>query len=68
VSAAPKLISYEGLAAKGIHLSKCQLWRLEKAGKFPKRVPISAARHAWVEPEIDQHVAARIASRQPVAA
>jgi prophage regulatory protein len=68
MSAAQNLISYESLATKGIRLSKCQLWRLEKAGKFPKRVPISAARHAWVEHEIDAHLAARIAARQPAAA
>jgi prophage regulatory protein len=57
------LIPYSGLAAKGITLSKCQIWRLERQGKFPKRVPISPARHAWVESEIDAHVAERIASR-----
>jgi prophage regulatory protein len=62
------LIPYEALAARGICLSKCQLWRLEKTGKFPCRVPVSAARHAWVESEIDAWVAQRIAARQPVAA
>jgi prophage regulatory protein len=68
-----KLISYDALAARGIALSKSQLWRLERAGKFPNRVPVSAARHAWVESEIDQWIAARIAARpvarrEPVAA
>jgi prophage regulatory protein len=57
------LIPYSALAAKGINLSKCQIWRLERQGKFPKRVPISPARHAWVESEIDAHIAERIASR-----
>ena len=59
------LISYDALKAKGITLSKCQVWRLEKAGSFPRRVPVSAARHAWVESEIDDWIAARIAARQP---
>lgn len=68
MSAAQKLIPFEALAAKGIHIGRCQIWRLEKAGKFPKRVPISAARHAWVEHEIDALIAARIAARQPAAA
>jgi prophage regulatory protein len=60
----PVLISYDGLKAKGITLSKCQIWRLERAGKFPKRVPISPARHAWLESEIDAHVAGLIAARK----
>jgi prophage regulatory protein len=68
MSVTHKLISYQALAAKGIPLSQCQIGRLERAGKFPRRVPISAARHAWVEPEIDAYVAAKIAARQPVAA
>jgi prophage regulatory protein len=64
----PKLIPYDVLKQKGITLSKCQLWRLERAGTFPKRVPVSAARHAWVESEIDAWLAIRIASREQVAA
>lgn len=60
---APRLIDYEGLRAKGITLSRVQLWRNERDGKFPKRVRMSAARHAWVESEIDDFIAARIAAR-----
>jgi len=62
------LISYDALAARGIPLSKCQLWRLEKVGKFPKRVPVSAARHAWLASEIDDWIASRVALREQVAA
>jgi prophage regulatory protein len=61
------LIPYEALADKGISLSKVQLWRNERAGKFPRRVVISHQRIAWVETEVDAFVAARIAARQPVA-
>jgi len=61
------LISYEALAARGITLGRCQLWRLEKEGKFPKRVSVSAARYAYVAVEIDDWITARIASRQQVA-
>ena len=57
------LIPYDGLSAKGINLSKCQLWRLERDGKFPRRVNVSAARVAWVESEIDQYLDARFAAR-----
>ncbi|MEY9884953.1 helix-turn-helix transcriptional regulator [Bradyrhizobium sp. USDA 329] len=64
-----QLIAYEGLSPKGIVYSKVQLWRLERAGKFPKRVRLSAQRIAWLEAEIDEWIAARIAARrQPIAA
>jgi predicted DNA-binding transcriptional regulator AlpA len=58
-----QLISYDALKTKGITLSKCQLWRLEKVKKFPKRVSVSEARYAWIESEIDEYVAARAAAR-----
>jgi prophage regulatory protein len=60
-----RLLPYDRLKEKGITLSKCQIWRLERAGKFPQRVYPSAGRVAWVEREIDEHLAARIAARQP---
>lgn len=59
----PRLVAYGDLREKGIPLSKCQLWRLEKVGKFPKRVRISASRYAWVESEIDAWIVAKIAER-----
>jgi prophage regulatory protein len=57
------LIPYRDLKAKGIPYSKPHLWRLEKAGKFPKRVPIGASRYGYVESEIDGHVAGLVAAR-----
>jgi prophage regulatory protein len=60
---AQSLIPYESLKTKGITLSKVQIWRLERDGKFPLRVQISAARHAWIEAEIDEWLAVRIAAR-----
>lgn len=63
-----KLIDYAGLSAKGIHASMVTLWRWERAGKFPKRVRVSHLKVAWVEDEVDQHIASRIAARQLVAA
>jgi prophage regulatory protein len=62
------LIPYRDLKAKGVPFSKPHLWRLEKAGKFPKRVPISASRYAYVEEEIDAFVDALIAARDAKAA
>ena len=57
------LIPYPALKAKGITYSKPHLWRLERAGKFPKRVPLGPGRYAYVESEIDAYVDALIAAR-----
>ena len=58
-----RLIRFEDLRSKGISYSKTQLWRLEKRGQFPRRVAIGPGRHAWVESELDQFIADRIAAR-----
>jgi prophage regulatory protein len=58
-----RLISTDDLRPKGIPYSKPHLWRLEKAGKFPKRVPIGASRYAYVEAEIDKWVEDRVRDR-----
>jgi prophage regulatory protein len=63
-----KILSYDDLKARGIAYSKVHLWRLEKARKFPKRVPLSEARHGWLETEIDGWLATRIAARHAEAA
>ena len=59
-----KILSYDDLRTeKGVTFSKVHLWRLEKAGQFPKRVPLGAARHGWVNSEIDEWLTSRIAQR-----
>lgn len=59
-----KLLSYEELRSeKGIPYSKVHIWRLERAGKFPKRVRLGAARHAWIACEIDDWLTVRMAER-----
>jgi prophage regulatory protein len=65
---AQRLIPYEALKTKCIPYSKPHLWRLEKASKFPKRVPIGAGRYAYVEAEVDAWIDARIAERDDGAA
>lgn len=57
------LIPYRELKARGVPYSKPHLWRLERAGKFPKRVPIGAARYGYIEAEIDAYIAALVAAR-----
>ena len=58
-----KLLDHDGLKSRGIGYSKPQLWRLVKAGKFPKPIKIGAARNAWVESEIDAWIKTKIAER-----
>ena len=40
--------------------------RLEKAGKFPRRVQVGPNRVAWLESEVEAWVAARVAERDTV--
>jgi prophage regulatory protein len=64
-----KLLSFDQLRSeKGISYSKVHLWRLEKTDKFPKRVPLGASRHGWVDSEIDDWLLERMASRKSEAA
>jgi len=59
-----RLLPFEDLRPqKGINYSRPHLWRLEKAGDFPKRVSLGRNRVAWAEPEIDRWIEQRIAAR-----
>ena len=64
-----RLLSYDELRPlKGIPYSKVHIWRLEREGKFPKRVPLGESRHGWVDTEIDEWITKRMASRNREAA
>jgi predicted DNA-binding transcriptional regulator AlpA len=41
-----RLLDYEGLAGKGIKYSRAHIWRLIRAGRFPKPVKIGD-RNTW---------------------
>jgi prophage regulatory protein len=58
-----KLLDHAALRERGIPYGKVQLWRLERAGKFPKRVALSPSRIAWIESEVDAWIKARVAAR-----
>ena len=45
--------------SKRTGLSKTTLWRLEKAGKFPKRLNTSVSRIGWIEAEVDEWIESR---------
>ena len=44
-------------------LSRGQRQRMERAGQFPRRVPLSDRAFGWIEGEIRAWVAARISAR-----
>jgi prophage regulatory protein len=53
-------------AIKGISYSRSQLWKLEQAGKFPRRVTLGIRTVRWDEEEIDAYINAKRAARLPV--
>jgi prophage regulatory protein len=48
---------------KGIPWSRMHVDRLEKQGKFPRRIRLGAATAVWIEAEIDAFMAEKFASR-----
>lgn len=63
-----RFVTYAALKEKGFDYSKEHLWRLIKAGKFPKPVRGLGPENKWVEFEVDSIVAERIAARDEAAA
>ena len=43
--------------------SSAHIWRLEKAGKFPRRVRLGANRVAWVEAEVSAWTCSKLQER-----
>jgi prophage regulatory protein len=60
----PKLLTNKDLKAIGISFSREHLWRLESAGKFPRRIYLSPQKVAWFEDEILGWLAERAAERE----
>jgi predicted DNA-binding transcriptional regulator AlpA len=58
-----RLLTYNELRDHGVTYTRRHLDNLERIGKFPKRVPLGDRSVAWVEKEIDAHVATKIAAR-----
>ena len=57
-----KLLSKKAVRER-VCYSPQHIARLEKVGKFPKRVRLGQGRVAWVEEEIDEWIKQRIAER-----
>lgn len=59
-----KLYTLEDLRARKVLYSTSQLHRLEKAGKFPRRVQIGGGQKPlWDAEEIELHIERAIAAR-----
>ena len=43
--------------------SASHIWRLERSGKFPKRIRVGGNRVAWLESEVKRWIEEKIASR-----
>jgi prophage regulatory protein len=52
---------------KGISFHRSHLFKLVRAGRFPKPVKIGENRNAWVEAEVDAWIKGRIAARDKAA-
>ena len=60
-----RLLSWKQLKEEfGISFSREHLWRLEAAGKFPRRIYLSPQKVAWFENEILAWLAERAAERE----
>ena len=58
-----RLLTYKDLRAIGISFSREHLWRLEAAGKFPRRIYLSPQKIAWFEDEVLAWLQARADER-----
>ena len=59
------LIGYDDLQRKGIKFSRTHIWRLVKAGRFPKPFKFTpGGKNSWIEEEIDALIA-DLAARSP---
>jgi len=61
-----KLLDYDGLAERGIKFSDTHIFRLIRAGDFPKPVKIGKRNH-WSEEEIDKYISDKLAQRDNAA-
>jgi prophage regulatory protein len=60
----PRLLTWKQLKENiGIPFCREHVRRLEAVGKFPKRIPLSRQKIAWLEDEVLAWIAQRIAER-----
>ena len=62
-----RLLDSDDLWACGIRFSRQHLYRLIKAGKFPRPIKLgSGGRNAWLASELNSWIAARIGERDAI--
>jgi prophage regulatory protein len=54
----PRLLPFPEVAQR-VALSRSTIWRMERAGQFPKRRRLSVNKVAWWEPEIEEWLQSR---------
>jgi prophage regulatory protein len=62
------VLDLEGLRQRGIRYSPTQLWRLVRAGTFPRPIKIGGGRNAWLATEVDEYIKSRVAARDAAVA
>jgi prophage regulatory protein len=64
-----RLVTYPELKEIfGIPYSKMHLWRLEREGKFPKRIPLSCNRVVWEAKSVADCIGGWIAAAKRISA
>ena len=58
-----RFIRFSQLKEKGITFTRQHVGRLQKAGKFPRSVPLGENTKPFIEEEIDEYLASRVAER-----
>ena len=59
-----RLISFDEVHHR-TGLSRTTIWRLERAGEFPRSVQISRGRRAWREADVDQWISSKLEQSAP---
>ena len=57
-----RIITQKELASR-VPYSSVQIWRLEKAGTFPRRITLGPNRVGWVEAEVEAWLSKRMDER-----
>ena len=64
MSDSERLVAQQELKSRfGILYSRASLWRLEREGRFPRRVSFTKRRFAYIESEIVDYIARLKAAR-----
>ena len=58
----PRLLRLPDVLAR-VPYSRSHLWRMEREGKFPRRIKLGANRVAWAADEIQEWITSRIRAR-----